>query len=52
MKLYKFIKDSKYIYIAARDILEAKKLMNTIHGKVKFVTIAKVITLNGLYGKQ
>lgn len=43
MKLYKFLKDNKYIYTIAENILEAKKWMNIKYQGAKFITIEKII---------
>lgn len=44
MKLYKFLKDNKYIYTIAENILEDKKWIEFNHKGAKFVTIEKVIS--------
>lgn len=44
MKLYKFLKDNKYIYTIAENILEAKKRISIKHQGAKFITIEKVIS--------
>lgn len=41
MKLYKFQKGSKYIYIIAENIIEAKKWIGFRYQGAKFITIVK-----------
>lgn len=43
MKLYKFLKDNKYIYTLAENILEAKKWIEANHKGAKFISIEKTI---------
>lgn len=44
MKLYKFLKGNRYIYIIAENILEAKRWISIRHQGAKFITIEKVIS--------